>query len=128
MDFGGVIPDVDIGMSECLLHSDPVLRVDLKHLHQQVSSMFGCRRGSKDGHSTLYSKIIIEITLFCLWSPLAPKSPTQLLLEGYYRTLAKINPPFSARTLGIIGDWAYNHERRVFTRIYAHPRPQIEAY
>ncbi len=45
-----------------------------------------------------------------------------------YRTLAKISPPFSARTLGIIGDWAYNRERRVLTRIYAHPRPQIEAY
>ncbi len=45
-----------------------------------------------------------------------------------YRTLAKLSPPFSARTLGIIGDWAYNRERRVFTRIYAHPRPQIEVY
>ncbi len=45
MDFGGVIPDVDIGMGECLLHGDPVLRVDLKHLHQQVSSMFGCKEG-----------------------------------------------------------------------------------
>ena len=26
--------------------------------------------------------------------------------------LAKISPPFSARTLGLIGDWAYNRERR----------------
>ncbi len=32
--------------------------------------------------------------------------------ENVYRTLAKLSPPFSARTLG---DWG------VFTRIYAHP-------
>ena len=45
-----------------------------------------------------------------------------------YRTLAKIRPPFSARSLGLLGDWAFNRERRVFIRIYAHPRPQIEVY
>ena len=25
-----------------------------------------------------------------------------------YRTLAKIRPPFSARSLGLLGDWAFN--------------------
>ncbi len=45
-----------------------------------------------------------------------------------YRTLAKIRPPFSARSLGLLGDWAFNRERRVFIRIYTHPRPQIEVY
>ncbi len=45
-----------------------------------------------------------------------------------YRTLAKIRPPFSARSLGLLGDWAFNRERRVFIRIYAHSRPQIEVY
>ncbi len=32
------------------------------------------------------------------------------------------------RSLGLLGDWAFNRERRVFIRIYAHPRPQIEIY
>ncbi len=45
-----------------------------------------------------------------------------------YRTLAKIRPPFSARSLGLLGDWAFNRELRVFIRMYAHPRPQIEVY
>ncbi len=45
-----------------------------------------------------------------------------------YRTLAKIRPPFSARSLGLLGDWAFNRKRRVFIRTYAHPRPQIEVY
>ncbi len=45
-----------------------------------------------------------------------------------YRTLAKIRPPFSAKSLGLLGDWAFNRKRRVFIRIYAHPRPQIEVY
>ena len=40
-----------------------------------------------------------------------------------YHTLAKIRPPFFARSLG--WDWAFNRERRVFIRIYAHPRPEI---
>ena len=48
--------------------------------------------------------------------------------ESIYRTLAKIRPPFSARSLGLLGDWAFNRERRVLIRIYAHPRPQIEVY
>ncbi len=40
------------------------------------------------------------------------------LTEMYLPYPREISPPFSARTLGIIGDWAYNRERRVFTRIY----------
>ncbi len=39
-----------------------------------------------------------------------------------YCTLAKIRPPFSARSLDFLGDWAFNREWRVFIRIYAHPR------
>ena len=37
-------------------------------------------------------------------------------------------PTLSARSLGLLGDWAFNRERRVFIQIYAHPQPQIEVY
>ncbi len=53
---------------------------------------------------------------------------TPVSVDRQYRTLAKVRPPFSARSLGLLGDWAFNRERRVFIRIYAHPRPQIEVY
>ena len=62
--------------------------------------------------------------------PLTELSPATVRkrIVYMYRTLAKIRPPFSARSLGLLGDWAFNRERRVFIRIYAHPRPQIEVY
>ena len=72
-------------------------------------------------------------TISILWTPLSCetiKAHCKLFTSSItlYRTLAKIRPPFSARSLGLLGDWAFNRERRFFIRIYAHPRPQIEVY
>ena len=42
MDFGGVEPDVNVGVSQSAFHTDSLLRIDLQHLLHEVLGLLGC--------------------------------------------------------------------------------------
>ena len=83
-------------------------------------------------HSTKYKCLKNYAPCHALRYIILPEMNLWLYHNTIYCSLdtitVKIRPPFSARSLDLLGDWAFNRERRVFIRIYAHLRPQIEVY
>ena len=71
-------------------------------------------------------KLDLHVVLLYIANGLRTEHTIPAMSTYNYRTLAKIRPPFSARSLGLLGDWEFNREQRVFIRTYAHPQPQIE--
>ncbi len=100
--------------------NDTKIAMDADHVKVAVSSHFS--------NPVKVIKVQVSRKVCCIFYTFVISMQACLHSIYIYRTLAKIRPPFSTRSLGLLGDWAFNRERRVFIRIYAHPRPQIEVY